>query len=101
MEKIEGEFKYKGVDFKVLKRGKKALLLSASAPFYNYPSLEVWKLRLRKESKIQGNVLPKRERKPSNDDYPMYAKQFFENRYNGSQEMERLAMEAFNKFENQ
>ena len=76
MRLIEEEFKYKGVYFKVLKRGKAAIILEAKADFYPCESVEVWKIRHSKESIIKGVVIDPGEKKPSNEDYPYYAHQY-------------------------
>ena len=100
MEKIEGSFKYKGVEFEVIKRGEKAIMLKANADFYTCKSIEVWQIRVSKESIIKGNVIPIHERKPSNDDYPYTAHQFMENHYKGGfDEMMEKAEKRFNEYE--
>lgn len=100
MEKIEGKFKYKGVNFEVLKRGEKALMLKADAEFYTCRSIEVWQIRVAKESIINGNIIPIHERKPSNEDYPYTAHQFMENHYMlGYNEMIEKANKRFNEYE--
>lgn len=97
-EIIEPMFKHKGVDFEVLQRNDDVVLLKASAPFYDCDSLEVWKVRWSKEREIKGNIVPKHERKPSNEDYPMFAKQFMQKRYTSYEEMLSKAMTVFNKW---
>lgn len=100
MKKIENKFKYKGVNFEVLKRGEKCIMLKADATFYNCKSVEVWQLRVSKESIIKGNVVPIHERKPSNEDYPYNAHQFMENHYKGGFiEMMEKAEKRFNEYE--
>lgn len=99
MKLIETEFKHKGVDFKVIKRGRYTLLLEAKAEFYDCESVEVWKIRHSKERIIQGKTIDERERKPSNEDYPTDASQYFVKRYNGRAEMMEKAMVRFNKYE--
>lgn len=106
MRQIENEFRYKGVDFKVLKRGQKALMLEAKADFYpdNCVSYEVWQLRHSKDVEINGVLVSAGERKPNDNDYPYSSHQFMSYLYTGTQqEKEKTVLEKakkrFNEYE--
>lgn len=101
MRRIEDNFKYKGVTFEVIKRGKKALMLKASASFYpkNCVSYEVWQLRYSKDSEIQGIAVAGGERKPSNEDYPYCAHQFMSYLYDSVDTMMEKVNKRFNEYE--
>jgi len=99
MKEFENEFKHKGVDFKVILRGKKAVMLEASASFYPCKSVEVWQLRKRKETKIGNSIIPSGYRKPSNEDYPFTAHQFMENHFESLKLMYAQCEIRFNEYE--
>ena len=99
MVKLERTFIYKGVTFEIIKKGKKAVMLDAKADFYNCKSVEVWQLRYSKDSYIKGNLIPAREKKPSNEDYPYCAHQFMESHFNSHDEMMEVANKRFNEYE--
>lgn len=87
MRRIENEFKYHGVNFTIVKRGEKALLLKAEADFYpdSCVSYEVWQLRYSKDVEINGMKVEAGERKPGDNDYPYSAHQFMSYLYPGTQ----------------
>lgn len=97
MNRIEGTFKHKGVDFRVIKRNDKAIILSGEAPFYDCDSLEVWKVRVVPERTIKGSLVESYERKPSDDDYGMYAFQYLRKRYDSDKEFMKVAVKRFEK----
>lgn len=100
MKRIEEDFKYKGVTFKIVKRGKKAIMLDAKASFYTCKSIEVWQIRESKGSVIGESLIEPHEKKPSNEDYPYSAHQFMENHYKGGySEMMQKAEKRFNEYE--
>lgn len=99
MIKIEDKFRHKGVDFEVVKRGKKALLLTASADFYNCESIEVWQIRHSKDCEIKGNLIPAREIKPGNENYPFTAHQFMRNHFKNQDDFQNAALKIFNEYE--
>jgi len=100
MRQIDNEFKYKGVYFKIIKRGEKAIMLEAKADFYDCDSVEVWQIRHSKESIIKDQVIEAGERKPSNDDYPNVAHQFMSKFYeNGVEGMKAVAEKRFQEYE--
>ncbi|QCZ35068.1 hypothetical protein D8Z79_025850 (plasmid) [Escherichia fergusonii] len=92
MKKIEDNFNHKGVTFKILKRGKNAIMLDAKADFYNCASLEVWQIRKSKERTIKGKVIPAHEIKPGNEDYPFTAHQFMRNHFKTEDEFQDIAL---------
>ena len=101
MKIIEGTFKHKGVTFEVIQRGEKAVMLKATAPFYDCNSVEVWQIRKAKASIISGNHIAEREIKPSNEDYPHRAHQFMQKHF--SDDFHAMMAEAdkrFNQYEN-
>jgi len=100
MRLIEDEFKYKGVSFKVLTRGKKALVLSAKADFYACESIEVWKIRYSKDRTINSVLVTGGEKKPSNEDYPMFAHQYMQKSFNSYMSMLEIANSKFDYYEN-
>ena len=99
MIKIEDQFRYKGVDFEVVKRGEKAILLTASADFYTCKSIEVWQIRHSKDVTIKGNFVPAREKKPSNENYPYTAHQFMRNHFQTEEAFQYAALKRFNEYE--
>lgn len=100
MIRIEGTFKHKGVTFEVIQRGKKSVMLKATAPFYDCKSVEVWQLRYAKASIIKGNKIDEREIKPSNEDYPYRAHQFMEKHFKGGfVDMMKTADKRFDEYE--
>lgn len=99
MIKLDNEFKYKGVNFKILKRGQKSIMLSAEAEFYDCPSVEVWQIRESKDTTIKGNFVPAREMKPSNEHYPYTAHQFMSKHYPSVDVMYEKANKRFDEYE--
>ena len=99
MIQLENEFKYKGVNFKILKRGEKAIMLRAEAPFYDCVSLEVWQIRHSKDVTINGVLVPAREKKPSNEDYPYRAHQFMSKHYESQYVMYEKANKRLKEYE--
>jgi hypothetical protein len=99
MVKIEKTFRHKQVDFEVVKRGEKALLLTARADFYICDSIEVWQIRHSKDSTIKGNFIPSREIKPGNENYPYTAHQFMRNHFKTEVEFQDAALKRFNEYE--
>lgn len=51
---LNDEFAYKGVRFKVIKKGKNAIMLNAESDFYDCDSIEVWQLIKTKDRTING-----------------------------------------------
>ena len=100
MRKLEENFTYKGVTFKIIKRGQKAIMLDAKADFYNSNSVEVWQLRYSKDRMIKGNLIKASEKKPSNEDYPYVAHQFMGSHFENDFLMLEKALERFNEYEN-
>ncbi len=99
MIKLDNEFRYKGVDFKIIKRGKKSVMLEAKADFYSCESVEVWQIRHSKDSKIKDRDILARERKPSNEDYPYSAHQFMSNHFRSQEQYEKAYTKMFNDYE--
>jgi len=99
MKELEQEFKYKGVNFKILKEGKNAILLDAKSDFYDCPSVEVWHKRTRPDTTIAGNFVEGGFKKPSNEDYPYNAHQFMEKHYINNTDMMITALKRFNEYE--
>lgn len=97
MNLIENTFKHKGVNFEVIKRGDKAILLKAEAPFYDSDSLEVWEIKTRPERMIKDRVVEAQERKPSNEDYPEWASQYFRKRFDSDESFMEAAENKFNQ----
>tara|TARA_R110000772_G_scaffold189416_2_gene300419 strand:+ start:1904 stop:2242 length:339 start_codon:yes stop_codon:yes gene_type:complete len=100
MIKLDNEFRYKGVDFKITKRGKKAIMLDAKSDFYTCPSVEVWQIRHSKDRTIKGNFISAGERKPSNEDYPYSAHQFMLNHFECGFDFTKACDKMFNEYEN-
>ena len=100
MKLLDNEFKYKGVHFTLIKRGKKALIFKAEADFYPCESIEVWKIRLSKDRKINGNVLTGGEKKPSNEDYPMFAHQYMRKHFKSNDDFIKAVENKFYYYEN-
>ena len=100
MIQLEDKFTYKGVQFEIIKRGKKAVMLSAKADFYDCDSIEVWQIRHSKDVTINGVLVPAREKKPSNEDYPYRAHQFMSKHYQSAYKMFAVALKRFNEYEN-
>lgn len=99
MIKLDNEFRYKGVDFKIIKRGKKAIMLDAKADFYTCKSVEVWQIRHSKDKTIKNNFIPARERKPSNEDYPFSAHQFMLNHFECGFDFQKAYETIFKEYE--
>lgn len=99
MRKLEKEFTYKGVRFKIIKRGKNALMLNAKSDFYCCPSVEVWQIRIAPPKTINGKHIEGGERKPSNEDYPYSAHQFMQNHFDSELDMVSAALKLFNEYE--
>lgn len=101
MRLIEDNFKYKGVTFEIVRRGSKALLLKAIAPFYpdDCVSYEVWQLRYSKDSEIQGVAVAGGERKPSNEDYPYCAHQFMSYLHDSEEAMMEKVEKRYYEYE--
>lgn len=99
MKKIEENFIYKGVTFKVIKRGKNAIMLDAKSNFLTSRCIEVWQIRESQGSVINGNVIEPHEKKPSDNDYPYYAHQFLESHFKSFDEMMNKVNKRFDEYE--
>lgn len=99
MRKLEQEFKYKGVNFEILKRGEKAVMLSAESTYYDCESIEVWQLRYSKDREIMGAFVSGGEMKPSNEDYPYRAHQFMRKHYDSREKFVAVCKKRFNEYE--
>lgn len=97
--KVGDKFKYKGVDFEVLRVGKKAILLDAKADFLNGKCLEVWMIRQRKDGTINGKFVKGGFKKPSNNDYPFTAHQFLETHFISDEQLTLHALHRFQEYE--
>ena len=97
---IEDEFKFKGVNFKLIKRGKNALMFKAVSDFYSCESIEVWKIRISKDRVINGVSITGGEIKPSNDLYPVYAHQYMRSAFKSNDDYVNSANNKFNYYEN-
>lgn len=100
MIKLDNEFRYHGVDFKIIQRGENAIMLEAKADFYTCDSVEVWQIRHSKDCTIKGNFVGARERKPSNEDYPYAAHQFMRNHFDNWDDFMRACDKMFMDYEN-
>lgn len=100
MIRLDNEFTHKGVTFKIIKRGKKAVILDAKADFYTCESVEVWQIRHSKDSTIKGSFIAAREIKPGNENYPYTAHQFMRNHFKSDEEFMDAALKRFNEYEN-
>ena len=99
MKELQQEFKYKGVNFKIIKEGQNAIMLDAQADFYDCPSVEVWHKRTRPDTTIKGNFVEGGFKKPSNEDYPYNAHQFMEKHYASKEAMMEKVDKRFNEYE--
>lgn len=100
MIQLEDKFKYKGVQFEIIKRGEKSVMLSAKSDFYDCDSVEVWQIRHSKDVTINGVLVPAREKKPSNEDYPYRAHQFMSKHFASIYKMYKVANKRFDEYEN-
>ena len=99
MKKIDENFTYKGVTFRIIKRGKKAIMLDAKSHFLNGKCIEVWQIRESQGSVINGNIIEPHEKKPSDNDYPFYAHQFLESHFKSFDEMMDKVFKRFKEYE--
>lgn len=99
MKDLEQNFKYKGVDFEIIKKGEKAVMLRAKADFYDCDSIEVWYLRYSKDRIINGVFVSGGVMKPSNEDYPYRAHQFLRKYYSSDEEFLGVCEKRFEEYE--
>lgn len=75
-----------GWKLKQIKRGEHAVMYEGHMPGTNLKSYEVWHIRERKATVInvkgkEPTHVPRRELKPTNEDYPYWAHQFIVSHY--------------------
>lgn len=99
MKGLDRNFKYKGVDFEIIKQGEKAVMLRAKADFYGSDSIEVWQLRYSKDRDIGGAFVSGGVMKPSNEDYPYRAHQFMRKHYSNDKEFLGTCEKRFEEYE--
>jgi hypothetical protein len=98
--KLNEEFTYKGVRFKIIKRGKNAIMLDAKSDFYDCSSIEVWQLIKTNDRTINGNFIKGGFKKPNNNDYPYSAHQFMSKHFDNEYLFYNKANERFDEYEN-